>query len=218
MYKKYIKRILDIAVSVPAIIILAIPAIIIMTFIKLDSKGPIFFRHKRFGQNKKVFTIYKFRSMSVDAPVNCPTNDLIDYQKYITKFGKFLRLSSIDELPQLINIIKGEMSLVGPRPVILNETELIAEREKYDVNSFKPGITGWAQVNGRDELLIKEKARMDGEYARGFGVLMDLKCLMMTFKVIASARGHKEANEILLPKDIPQQIINELCNRAETTS
>lgn len=186
-----------------------------MIIIKSDSKGPVFFKHKRYGKDKKVFTIYKFRSMYIDAPKDCATNDLENAHRYITRFGKFLRLSSIDELPQLINILKGDMSLVGPRPVIVSETDLINEREKYGANSCKPGITGWAQVNGRDELRIKEKARMDGEYVKNLSFLMDLECFLMTFKVILLAKGHKEATELLLPESIPQQILNERCGNIE---
>lgn len=139
--------------------------------------------------------------MYVGAPKDCPTNELKDPQKFITKIGRFLRLYSIDELPQIMNVLKGEMSIVGPRPVILSEKKLINERAKYNANSCKPGITGWAQVNGRDELCIVEKARMDGEYAENLGFLIDLKCVIMTFKVILLARGYKEAGETLLPRD-----------------
>lgn len=215
MYKKYIKRSLDIVTAIIALIILSLPLLVVMIIIKLDSKGPVFFKHKRYGEDKKIFTIYKFRTMYTDAPKDCATNDLEDAHKHITRFGKFLRLSSIDELPQLINIVKGDMSLVGPRPVIVSEIDLINEREKYGANSCKPGITGWAQVNGRDELRIKEKARMDGEYIKNLSFLMDLECFLMTFKVILLAKGHKEATEILLPENIPQQILNERCGNIE---
>ena len=212
MYKTFIKRIMDIFIAIAGIVVLFIPAIVIALLIKLDSEGPIFFKHNRYGKDKKIFTIYKFRSMHIDAPKYCATNDLKNYKHHITKLGKFLRLSSIDELPQLINVLKGEMSIVGPRPVITNETELISEREKYGANSCKPGITGWAQVNGRDELRIKEKAKMDGEYAKKLSFITDLKCVILTFKVILLAKGHKEASSVLLlPDEIPQQIINEIC-------
>ena len=130
--------------------------------------------------------------MSVGAPKYQATNDMLDSGKYITSAGKIMRKLSINELPQLVNVLKGEMSIVGPRPVILNEVDLLSEREKYNVNSCKPGITGWAQVNGRDELRVKEKAAMDGYYVKNFGLLMDIKCLIMTLTAVLSMRGHRE--------------------------
>lgn len=150
------------------------------------------FKHKRFGQNKQPFTIYKFRTMKTSAPKNIPTNSLVNAEDHITRFGRIMRKLSLDEIPQLINVIRGEMSIVGPRPVILRETDLIALRQKYKANSCKPGITGWAQVNGRDELRIAEKAKMDGEYARNLGPRMDLKCLLMTIHAVIAVKGHRE--------------------------
>ncbi len=200
MYKRYVKRLFDI-IFASILLIISLPiALILSLLIKLEDGGPIIFKHKRFGQNKKPFTIYKFRSMSVSAPKDCPTNDLYDAASYITKTGKFLRKLSLDELPQILNVLRGDMSLVGPRPVVLNETDLIAEREKYNANSVKPGITGWAQVHGRDELRIKEKAKMDGDYVKNFGILMDLKCLLFTLWAVLSVKGNKEGSESNSPK------------------
>ncbi|MGD8374138.1 MAG: sugar transferase [Candidatus Woesebacteria bacterium] len=192
MYKKYIKRLLDIAIASIALI-LALPiALLIALVIKLDDRGPVFFKHKRYGQNKNPFTIYKFRTMKTTAPKSCPTNDLTNHEQHIMRSGKILRKLSLDELPQLINVLQGKMSLVGPRPVILEETDLIAERDKYGANECKPGITGWAQVSGRDELRMKIKARMDGEYAKSLGFWMDLKCILLTFWAVVSVKGHRE--------------------------
>lgn len=192
MYQNYIKRLLDVTFA-SIIFILALPiAVIVVIAIKLDDNGPIIFKHKRFGQHKKPFTIYKFRTMSVTAPPNSPTNSLLNAESHITSPGKFIRKLSLDELPQLVNVIKGDMSLVGPRPVILNEIDLIKERQKYNANSCKPGITGWAQVNGRDELRMKKKAKMDGEYVKKLGFLMDVKCVGMTIWAVLSVKGHKE--------------------------
>lgn len=177
------------------LLLLAAPLLLISIWIKLDSKGPVIFKQKRAGKNLKPFVVYKFRSMSVRAPKYQATNDMLDAGRYITFAGKIMRKLSIDELPQLINVIKGEMSIVGPRPVILKETDLLSEREKYNANACKPGITGWAQVNGRDELRVKEKAEMDGYYVRNFGIIMDIKCLTMTLMAVLSMYGYREGHE-----------------------
>lgn len=192
MYKKYIKHSLDIVFSFIALIILLPIGLIIAILIKLDSNGPIIFSHKRFGQNKNPFTIYKFRSMTTDAPSNAPTSKLRNAASHITRTGKIMRKLSLDELPQLVNVLKGEMSLVGPRPVILKETDLIEERDKYNANTCKPGITGWAQVNGRDTMGMKKKAKMDGEYANKLGPVIDLRCILMTIWAVVSIKGHRE--------------------------
>lgn len=165
MYIK-IKRIFDFFISLSAIILLSWLFIIIALVIKIESSGNIIFKQKRIGKNKKEFYIYKFRTMRSDTPKDMPTHLLENPESYITKSGKFLRKSSLDELPQLINILKGDMSFVGPRPSLWNQFDLIEERDKYDANSIYPGLTGWAQVNGRDELEIPVKASLDGEYVK----------------------------------------------------
>lgn len=194
-YQLYIKRVFDVIFSITLLTILFVPLLFVALWVKLDSKGPVFFKHIRAGKDRKPFMVYKFRSMSVSAPKYQATNDLLDAGAYITFSGRIMRKLSIDELPQLINVIKGEMSIVGPRPVILEEEDLLAEREKYNANSCKPGITGWAQVNGRDELRIKEKAKMDGYYVENFGLIMDIKCLVRTLRAVLSMHGHKEGHE-----------------------
>ena len=159
----FIKRIIDIVLSLLAVFLLIIPGIIIAIFIKIDSKGSIFFKQRRIGKNKKYFIIYKFRTMRSDTPTNIPTHLLENPDFYITRVGKILRRTSLDELPQIINILKGDMSIVGPRPALWNQEDLILERDKYGANNIRPGLTGLAQINGRDELEISEKAKLDGE-------------------------------------------------------
>jgi O-antigen biosynthesis protein WbqP len=195
MYKKYTKRTIDLVFSLTALIVFLPLGILAAILIKLDSNGPIVFSHLRYGQNKKPFRIYKFRSMAVDAPAEAPTNSLQNATAHITRVGKIMRKLSLDELPQLINVIRGEMSIVGPRPVILVEADLITEREKYGANDCKPGITGWAQVNGRDEVSMKTKAKMDGEYADKIGILMDIKCILLTIYAVVSIKGHREGSD-----------------------
>ena len=148
--------------------------------IKIESKGPVFFKQKRIGKNKKEFMIYKFRSMRTDTPKDTPTHLLDDPDIYITKVGRFLRKTSIDELPQIINILKGDMSIVGPRPALWNQDDLIAERDKYNANSIRPGLTGLAQISGRDELEIPVKAKLDGYYVEHMGFALDIKCFFGT--------------------------------------
>ena len=194
MYRNYVKTFLDLCFALVGLII-ALPFIaVIVLIIKLEDGGPILFKQKRFGQNKQPFTVYKFRSMKTTAPSEVSTNSLLNPEDHITRFGKIMRKLSLDEIPQLINVLRGEMSLVGPRPVILKEVDLVTLRQKYKANSCKPGITGWAQVNGRDELRIQEKARMDGEYVRNLGPWMDLKCILMTIYAVISIKGHREGS------------------------
>lgn len=162
---------------------------IIIIAIKCNSKGPVFFKQERIGRNKKNFNIYKFRTMRIDTPKDSPTHLLQNPDKYITGVGKVLRKSSLDELPQLFNILKGEMSAIGPRPALWNQFDLIKERDKYNANSIKPGLTGWAQINGRDELDIPTKARLDGEYASEVNLAFDIKCLMITIVHIFKSSG-----------------------------
>ena len=179
MYSE-IKRIADFILSFLGIVILSPLLIFIMLAIKLTSKGPVIFKQKRIGLGKTTFEIYKFRTMRADTPKDIPTHLLKDPAHFITKIGRFLRKTSMDELPQLFNILKGEMSIIGPRPALWNQFDLIAERDKYGANDIRPGLTGWAQINGRDELPIEVKARYDGEYVRKMSFLFDLKCFVGT--------------------------------------
>lgn len=192
MYNKFLKRFLDIVISFLGIIVLAIPMLIIAIIIKIDSKGPIVFTQKRVGKDKKHFIIYKFRTMRSDTPANMPTHLLDDPQTWITKVGKVLRKTSLDELPQIFNIFKGDMSIIGPRPALWNQFDLIEERDKYSANSVRPGLTGLAQISGRDELEIPVKAKIDGEYVEKMGFLMDLKCFAMTFVKVVKSDGYVE--------------------------
>lgn len=186
MYK-YLKRPLDFLISLIALVILSPIFLIIAVWIKLNSKGPVFFRQKRVGRNKELFEIYKFRSMRTDTPSDMPTHLLNDPDAFITSSGKFLRKTSLDELPQLINIIKGDMAIIGPRPALWNQYDLIEERDKYKANDIRPGLTGWAQINGRDELEIPVKAKLDGDYVEKMSLLFDIKCFVGTiFSVLKS--------------------------------
>ncbi len=180
----HIKWLLDFLVSLLALIVLAVPMGILALAIIIDDPGPVFFRQKRVGKDQKYFTILKFRSMRMDTPCDIPTHMLTDPYRYITRMGRFLRKTSLDEIPQLINILLGHMSIVGPRPALWNQFDLIEEREAYGVHQVRPGLTGWAQVNGRDELEIPVKAKLDGEYVAHFGPIMDLRCLVATFGVL----------------------------------
>jgi len=157
--------------------------------IKLDSKGPILFKQKRIGKDKEYFNILKFRTMSIDTPKDMPTHLLRNPDAYITNVGKFLRKTSLDELPQIINILKGEMTIIGPRPALWNQEDLIRERDKYHANDIKPGLTGWAQINGRDELEIPLKAKLDGYYVKHMSFLFDFKCFIGTFTSVLKHEG-----------------------------
>lgn len=198
MNKKYIiiKNVLDFILSLLALIVLFPFFCIFAIIIKMESKGPVFFKQKRIGKNKKEFYIYKFRTMRTDTPKDMPTHMLKNADSYITKSGKIFRKTSIDELPQIINILKGQMSIIGPRPALWNQEDLIEERNKYNVNSIRPGLTGWAQVNGRDELEIPIKAKFDGEYVEKMSFLFDIKIFFKTiikvFKHDGVVEGSKE--------------------------
>jgi len=181
VYKKFGKRILDFAAALIAMIILLPVYLIIIVAIKLDSSGPVIFQQNRVGRYKQVFPILKFRTMRADTPHDVPTHQLRDPGAYITKVGRFLRRTSLDELPQIVNILLGQMSIVGPRPALWNQDDLIAERDKYGANDIRPGLTGWAQVNGRDELEIPVKAKLDGDYVRQMSFALDAKCFFLTF-------------------------------------
>lgn len=188
MYK-VLKRIIDFLTALFACIILSPVFIITAVAVKADSKGPVFFVQKRVGKGKKHFNMYKFRTMRTDTPHDMPTHLLASPEAYITKVGKFLRKSSLDELPQLFNILKGDMSIVGPRPALWNQFDLIEERDKYKANDIRPGLTGWAQVNGRDELEIDVKAKFDGEYVEKMSLIFDIKCIINTALQVIKHEG-----------------------------
>ena len=185
----YLKKPLDFFISLIALVILCPIFLIIAVWIKLNSKGPVFFRQKRIGKNKELFEIFKFRSMRNDTPSDMPTHLLNDPEAFITSSGKFLRKTSLDELPQLINIIKGDMAIIGPRPALWNQYDLIEERDKYGANDVRPGLTGWAQINGRDELEIPVKAKLDGNYVQNISILFDLKCFFGTITSVLRSDG-----------------------------
>ena len=185
----YIKRGIDIILSGMAIVILSPLLLFLCIAIKLDSPGPILFTQKRVGIHKTYFQIYKFRTMRTDTPKDMPTHMLNNPEQYITKTGRFLRKTSLDELPQIFNIFKGDMSIVGPRPALWNQDDLIAERDKYGANDVTPGLTGWAQINGRDELEIPVKAKLDGEYVKKYGFAMDVRCFFGTFLSVLRQDG-----------------------------
>ena len=189
MYAKFIKRALDFLLSLIAIVVLSPLLLILSVMVRLTSPGPVFFRQRRVGIGKTHFMIYKFRTMRIDAPKDQPTHLLKDPSAYITPVGRFLRRSSLDELPQLLNIIKGEMAVVGPRPALWNQFDLIAERDKYGANDVRPGLTGWAQINGRDELEIPEKAKLDGEYVQKESAGFDLQCFFGTVTSVLRHEG-----------------------------
>lgn len=195
MYKNFLKRLVDIVLSFFGIVFLAIPMLIIVIAIKIDSRGPAFFKQKRVGKNCTHFNILKFRTMRIDTPHDAPTHELSDPKKWITKVGGFLRKTSLDEIPQIFNIFVGQMSIIGPRPALWNQYDLIEEREKYGANAVRPGLTGWAQINGRDELEIPVKAKLDGDYVAELNagslkaIKMDIKCFFGTFLSVLKSDG-----------------------------
>jgi O-antigen biosynthesis protein WbqP len=188
MYLK-IKRLIDIVLSLIGLIVLSPVFLILIIAIKLDSKGPVLFKQKRTGIQKNHFNILKFRTMRIDTPKDTPTHLLENPEQYITKMGKFLRKTSLDELPQIWNIFVGQMSIIGPRPALWNQYDLIAERDKYGANDVPPGLTGWAQINGRDEIPIEDKAKLDGEYVETIGLWMDVKCFLGTIGSVVKSDG-----------------------------
>ncbi|NLW41469.1 MAG: sugar transferase [Tissierellia bacterium] len=194
MYSKYIKRVIDFTLSLIAILILCPVLLFLAVLIKLDSKGPILFKQKRVGKDKNYFYILKFRTMRTDTPKDVPTHMLEKPEVFITRIGKFLRKTSLDELPQIINILKGEMSIIGPRPALWNQYDLIEERDKYGANNVYPGLTGWAQINGRDELPIDIKAKFDGEYVEKMSFLFDAKLFFKTIFSVLRSEGVKEGS------------------------
>lgn len=192
----HIKRALDFLLALIALILLSPLMLAIAVAIRATSPGPVFFRQKRVGLKHSHFMIYKFRTMRTDAPKDAPTHLLQNANNFITPVGRFLRASSLDELPQLLNILRGEMAVVGPRPALWNQYDLIAAREAVGANDVLPGLTGWAQINGRDELPIDVKARLDGEYVRRMGFLFDLRCIFGTvFSVLRRDGIHEGASD-----------------------
>ncbi len=207
MYKHFVKRLLDIVSSTIGIIVLALPMLIVAIIIKIDSPGPVLFKQRRIGLHKKEFIILKFRSMPVSAPSNVATHQLDVNAIQMSKFQKAIRKLSIDELPQLYNIWMGSLSVCGPRPALYNQDNLVAERDKYGANDVKPGLTGWAQINGRDELEIEVKAKLDGEYTDALnaghfkGFAMDWRCFWGTIRSVLRSDGVVEGGTGELKKE-----------------
>ena len=211
MYKGFLKRLLDIVISGIAIIVLAIPMLIVTIAIKIDDPGPVLFKQKRVGKKKNgevtYFMIWKFRSMKMCTPHDVPTHLLKNPEQYITRVGRWIRKTSVDELPQIYQVFTGKISCVGPRPALWSQDDLIEEREKYGANDVRPGITGWAQINGRDELEIPVKARFDGEYAAALnagkfkGFAMDVKCFFGTFVSVLRSDGVVEGGTGTMKKE-----------------
>ena len=190
------KRLFDILLAFIGMIVLFPIFIILVLAIKIDSRGPVLFKQKRVGMNKRHFYILKFRTMKIDTPKDTPTHLLSNPDLYITRVGKFLRKTSLDELPQIWNIFRGDMSIIGPRPALWNQYDLISERDKYGANVIMPGLTGWAQINGRDELPIEIKAKLDGEYVQKISFWMDVKCFFGTIISVMKSDGVVEGGNI----------------------
>lgn len=195
MYIKIVKRLIDILLSLISCIILSPIMLLIAILIKIDSEGPVLFCQKRVGIHKTFFQMYKFRTMRIQTPKDCPTHLLEDANQYITPIGNFLRKTSLDELPQLWNILKGDMSFVGPRPALWNQDDLIQLRDNNGSNDVRPGLTGWAQINGRDTLTLEKKAEYDGEYVKHISFLFDMKCILGTVSSVITRDGIKEGSE-----------------------
>lgn len=206
MYRNYIKRMIDLILSSVGIVVLIPFWIVIGVAIKMDDPGPIFFKQKRIAKDKngekQFFQIYKYRSMKMCTPHDTPTHLLENPEQYITRVGGFLRKTSLDELPQIFNIWKGEMSIIGPRPALWNQDDLYEERAKYNANDVLPGLTGWAQINGRDELEIDVKARLDGEYVKKCSFAMDVKCFLGTIFSVLRSDGVVEGGTGMMNKDL----------------
>ncbi len=195
-----IKGIIDLFLSLIALVVLSPVLLVLLLAIKIDSKGPVVFKQKRVGIHKSYFEMLKFRTMRIDAPKDTPTHLLANPEQYITGVGRFLRKTSLDELPQIFNILSGSMAVIGPRPALWNQYDLIEERDKYGANDIKPGLTGWAQINGRDELPIDIKARLDGEYAEKISFKMDLRCFFGTILYVLKSDGFVEGGTGRLQK------------------
>jgi O-antigen biosynthesis protein WbqP len=189
IYRNMVKRIIDLILALLGLIVFSPLFLLLIIAVKLDSPGPVFFKQRRVGRGKREFMILKFRTMRIDTPKDTPTHLLANPDAYITKVGRFLRKTSLDEIPQIFNIIKGEMSIIGPRPALWNQADLIAERDKYGTNDLLPGLTGWAQINGRDELPIPVKAELDGEYAKKIGFWLDVRIFWLTVWSVVAGKG-----------------------------
>lgn len=200
-----VKGIIDRVLALLALILLSPVFVVLIAAIKVDSKGPVLFRQKRVGIHKTHFAILKFRTMRIDTPKDMPTHLLQNPEQYITKAGKFLRKTSLDELPQIVNILKGDMAIVGPRPALWNQYDLIEERDKYGANDILPGLTGWAQINGRDELEIPVKAALDGEYVKRMSFGMDVRCILGTFLSVLRQDGVVEGGTGSMARDKERQ-------------
>ena len=200
LYKRYIKRVLDVILSGVGLLVLCPVFFILIIVIKLDSKGSVIFKQKRVGVHKSYFDIMKFRTMRIDTPKDCPTHLLENPDQWITRVGKFMRRTSLDELPQIWQIFTGQMSIIGPRPALWNQYDLIEERDKYGANDVKPGLTGWAQINGRDELEIPLKAYLDGEYVQNISLIFDIKCFIGTIMLVLKKEGVVEGGTGTLKK------------------
>ncbi|XJS11005.1 sugar transferase [Aerococcaceae bacterium WGS1372] len=196
----HIKRVIDFVLSLIALIVLSPLFLILAIWIKSDSPGPVFFKQKRIGKDRTFFQIYKFRTMRADTPKDTPTHLLNDPASFITKSGHFLRKTSLDELPQIINILKGEMAIIGPRPALWNQDDLADERDKYGANDVLPGLSGWAQINGRDELPIPIKAKLDGDYVENMSFVFDLKCFFGTIFSVLRSDGVVEGGTGVIEK------------------
>ncbi len=201
MYQKFGKRLLDILLSACGIVVLSPVFLLVALAIKLDDPGPVFFRQTRVGIHKTHFEISKFRTMRMDSPRDVPTHLLEEPERYITRVGRLLRRTSLDELPQIFQIFTGKMSIIGPRPALWNQDDLIQERDKYGANDVRPGLTGWAQINGRDELDIVVKARFDGEYVENVSFLFDCKCFFGTIRSVLRHEGVVEGGTGRLEKE-----------------
>lgn len=202
MYRYFFKRLIDFFMSLLGLVMLSPLFLAITLAIKLDTPGPVIFKQRRVGKDKQLFDIYKFRTMRIDTPKELPTHLLADPDAYITRVGKFLRRTSLDELPQLVNIIKGDMAVIGPRPALWNQADLIAERDKYGANDVRPGLTGWAQINGRDELEIAVKAKLDGYYMARQGLLMDIRCFFGTIISVVKSDGVLEGGPTIEDEEV----------------
>ena len=209
MYTHFFKRLIDIVLSFIGIIVLGIPMLIIAAVIKHEDPGPARFKQTRIGKDKKYFMLLKFRSMKMSTPHDVPTHQLENPEQYLLKCGKTLRKLSLDELPQLFNILKGDMSIIGPRPALWNQDDLIAERDKYGANGVKPGLTGWAQINGRDELEIPIKAKLDGEYVEKQSFLFDCRCFFGTIGKVLKSDGVVEGGTGEMKKSVQEQEVSE---------